>query len=57
MMFKHGIWHVEHIETIIMTRQNFRYINFMRKVRKNEITKILRMVKKGVSFLRTQVFL
>ena len=57
MMLKYGIWHVEHMEPIIMTKQGFRYINLMMKVRKNEITKIPRTVKKVVSFLRKQVSL
>lgn len=56
-MLKYGIWHVEHMETIIMTKQGFRYINLMMKVRKNEITKILRTVMKAVPFLRKQVSL
>ena len=56
-MLKYGIWHVEHMEPIIMTKQGFRYRDLMMKVRKNEITKILRTVKKVVSFLRKQVSL
>lgn len=56
-MPKHSIWYVEHIKTIIMTRQIFRYINLIMKVRKNKISKIQGIAKKVVSFLQKQVSL
>ena len=45
-MPKYSIWHVEHIKTITMTRQIFRYINLIMKVRKNKISKIQGIAKK-----------
>ena len=55
-MLKHNIWHVEHIKTIIITRQIYITFGLRNSKTANKITNILRTLKKAVSYLEKPGF-